>query len=180
MTLPLAPGALDAKLSALAGEYFPESEERATRAHALARAVHALVQAPAASGVAELEAMRTSRDEYKALASVGTWHNDCRPNRHKAAEEIQKSQQRIDALVDQIAALTAAPAVSGVPTGQLVVDIALGPNRHHHVEAPMGMYPAVVDDILAAVHAAIDKREPRTSGVPAGAAPPAPPTEGAR
>lgn len=59
------------------------------------------------TALAEVEknnaALRTSRDEYQALASVGTWHRDCRPNRKKAAEEIQKSQQRIDALATALA-----------------------------------------------------------------------------
>lgn len=70
---------------------------------------------------AECERLRASRDEYKALASVGTWHKDCRPNRRKAAEEIQKSQQRIDALAAEVARLTeqlaAAPA-GGRPTAE--------------------------------------------------------------
>ncbi len=48
----------------------------------------------------KLQAVTQERDEYKALASVGTWHKDCRPNRKKAAEEIQKSQHRIDVLVE--------------------------------------------------------------------------------
>lgn len=57
--------------------------------------------------VAELDEMRRQRDEFKALASVGVWHKDCRPNRHKAADEILKSQQRIDALADQLIELRA-------------------------------------------------------------------------
>lgn len=28
-----------------------------------------------------LEAAETDRDNYKKLAHVGRWHNDCRPNR---------------------------------------------------------------------------------------------------
>lgn len=53
----------------------------------------------------QLAAMTVQRDEYKALASVGTWHADCRPNRRKAAEEIAKSQAIINKLADEIAAL---------------------------------------------------------------------------
>lgn len=56
--------------------------------------------------------LRASRDQYKALASVGTWHEDCRPNRRKAADEIQKSQQRIDTLATDIQALTARAGVA--------------------------------------------------------------------
>ncbi len=59
-------------------------------------------EADLARVTAEREEARTSRDEFKALASVGTWHKDCRPNRHKAADEIQKSQQRIDTLAEAL------------------------------------------------------------------------------
>lgn len=51
---------------------------------------------------ARAEQAEAKRDEYKALAAVGPWHNDCRPNRHKAAEELQKSQAIINKLADRI------------------------------------------------------------------------------
>ncbi len=50
----------------------------------------------------ENAALKASRDEYRALAKVGPWCNDCRPNRHKAAQELLKSQAVIDKLADTI------------------------------------------------------------------------------
>jgi hypothetical protein len=52
--------------------------------------------------------LRTERDEYRTLAAIGTWHAECRPNRHMAARELQKSQAVIDKLADTISALRTA------------------------------------------------------------------------
>lgn len=54
-----------------------------------------------------LEAQAQRADEYKALANVGTWHNDCRLNRQQAARELLKSQAIIDKMADAVSALTA-------------------------------------------------------------------------
>lgn len=62
------------------------------------------VEAALASALTEAT---EQRDEYKALAAVGTWHADCRPNRHKAAQELLKSQAVIDKLADRVSELEA-------------------------------------------------------------------------
>ena len=67
----------------------------------------AVAQTVAAEWREKLVAMIGERDQYKALASVGTWHKDCRPNRHMAAETIQKQQATIDKLADTISELQA-------------------------------------------------------------------------
>jgi hypothetical protein len=59
--------------------------------------------------------LKAERDEYKALASIGKWHDECRPNRHMAAETIQKQQAVIDKLADTITQLRA----EGRPSWQL-------------------------------------------------------------
>lgn len=59
-----------------------------------------------AAPVDALTAMTLERDTYRTLAAIGTWHNDCRPNRHMAARELEKSQAVIDKLADTISALT--------------------------------------------------------------------------
>jgi chromosome segregation ATPase len=53
-----------------------------------------------------LEAAERERDAYRALAKIGIWHDDCRPNRHMAARELAKSQAIIDKLADTVSALT--------------------------------------------------------------------------
>jgi hypothetical protein len=55
---------------------------------------------------ARLEAEQ-ARDEARTLAQVGTWHNECRPNRHMAARELAKSQAVINKLADRISELEA-------------------------------------------------------------------------
>lgn len=52
-----------------------------------------------------LAAMQVQRDNYKTLAGIGVWHADCRPNRHQAAETIQKQQAENDKLADEISRL---------------------------------------------------------------------------
>ena len=53
-----------------------------------------------------LEAAERERDEFKTLANIGIWHDDCRPNRHMAARELAKSQAIIDKLADTVSTLT--------------------------------------------------------------------------
>lgn len=50
--------------------------------------------------------------ELRTLAQIGTWHKDCRPNRHMAARELQKSQAIINQLADTITELRACLAAS--------------------------------------------------------------------
>lgn len=50
----------------------------------------------------QLEQVTQERDQYKTLASVGEWHNGCRPNRTMAVESIQKLQQSLDQMADAI------------------------------------------------------------------------------
>lgn len=59
---------------------------------------------------AQARALREAQEEIarlKTLANIGTWHNECRPNREMAARELQKSQTVIDKLADQISTLNA-------------------------------------------------------------------------
>lgn len=57
--------------------------------------------------LAHLATVQQERDEYRTLAAIGVWHEDCRPNRHMAARELAKSQAVIDKLADTISAVTA-------------------------------------------------------------------------
>jgi hypothetical protein len=52
---------------------------------------------------AEVAALRKERDEYRTLAKVGQWHDDCRPNRQQAAREIKKQQAVINKMADAVA-----------------------------------------------------------------------------
>jgi hypothetical protein len=61
-----------------------------------------------ASICAQFDALELAKSEWKALAAIGTWHKDCRPNRHQAAQELLKSQAVINKLADRIAELEAA------------------------------------------------------------------------
>ncbi len=63
------------------------------------------IAARAALSASPAETIRQERDIYKALAAVGTWHDDCRPNREMAARELAKSQAIIDKLADRITEL---------------------------------------------------------------------------
>lgn len=65
------------------------------------------VRQRAEAAEARCAALAAERDEYKALAKVGPWHNDCRPNRHMAARELLKSQAVNDKLADTITSLNA-------------------------------------------------------------------------
>ncbi len=49
--------------------------------------------------------LRQQLATYKTLASVGAWHDECRPNRQQAAETIAKQQAENDKLADAITEL---------------------------------------------------------------------------
>lgn len=66
-----------------------------------------MVQALADLFAAQLTTLAQARDEYRTLAKIGTWHNDCRPNRQQAVREIEKSQAVINKLADRISELEA-------------------------------------------------------------------------
>ncbi len=53
------------------------------------------------------QAMQGELRELRVLAKIGTWHDDCRPNREMAARELAKSQAIIDKLADEITSLQA-------------------------------------------------------------------------
>jgi hypothetical protein len=57
--------------------------------------------------VAALEAAlaetQADRDNYKKLAHIGRWHNDCRPNRVQALQMIENAQATIDKMADAVA-----------------------------------------------------------------------------
>jgi predicted transcriptional regulator len=55
----------------------------------------------------QLQVAEQARDEARTLAQIGTWHNECRPNREMAARELAKSQEVIDKLADRISELEA-------------------------------------------------------------------------
>lgn len=57
--------------------------------------------------LAQLTRLEQERDDYKRLSAIGTWHNECRPNRWMAARELEKSQAVIDKMADAVTALTA-------------------------------------------------------------------------
>lgn len=59
---------------------------------------------------AKLVETEGQRDAFKALTKVGTWHDDCRPNRQQAGRELAKSQAVIDKLADRISVLEQALA----------------------------------------------------------------------
>ena len=67
----------------------------------------ALILAAVARGQQEIAKLTEQRDTYRTLAGIGTWHSDCRPNRHMAAREIEKSQAVINKLADEITTLQA-------------------------------------------------------------------------
>lgn len=59
----------------------------------------------------ELAVVKAENEELRTLAKIGTWHNECRPNRQQATKELAKSQAIIDKLADTITELRAASAV---------------------------------------------------------------------
>ena len=73
-----------------------------------------LVKSQLAKAYADIHAAEAARDEARAerdalkvFAGIGTWHDECRPNREMAARELAKSQAVIDKLADTISALHA-------------------------------------------------------------------------
>ena len=84
---------------------------------------------------AEVERLALERDEWKALAAVGPWHSDCRPNRKKAAEELVKSQQRIDALATALAAMTAERDQLTARVDEVILDRHVATERLAQIEA---------------------------------------------
>lgn len=55
--------------------------------------------------VADFVDGKQATPENRTDRCIGAWHDDCRPNRHQAADEIRKSQARIDQLADTVKAL---------------------------------------------------------------------------
>ncbi len=79
-----------------------------------ARTNHAYIESSIAWVlIAEVEKLRVENQELRTLAKIGTWHNECRPNRHQAARELEKSQAIINKLADTISDLRAELAARG-------------------------------------------------------------------
>lgn len=63
----------------------------------------------------EIARLKQEIRELRTLANIGTWHEDCRPNRHQAAREIEKSQEIINKLADRITELELEARRLGAP-----------------------------------------------------------------
>lgn len=65
------------------------------------------LRARAASAESARDEALRQRDALKVFAGIGTWHDECRPNREMAARELAKSQAVIDKMADTVTGLRA-------------------------------------------------------------------------
>lgn len=76
--------------------------EGLTAEHEAQLAANELLREELQSLRAQLAEREQELQTYKTLAKVGTWHNDCRPNRLMAARELDKRQAVIDKMADAV------------------------------------------------------------------------------
>ena len=109
------------------------------------RELLALLSPVEAACAQRVRALEAERDEYRTLAGVGKWHDDCRPNRHMAAREIAKGQEVINKLADEIAALRARVAALEQAGAAFVAEVRAKYPASGHIGAAFEAFTALLD-----------------------------------
>jgi hypothetical protein len=84
-----------------------------------------------------VDGLLNDRDDYKTLARVGRWHNECRPNRNQAAQTIRDMQATIDRMAD---AVSEANRARERTEAELRIAVECDPQPHHGVVCSLGSH----------------------------------------